>query len=96
VGEELQIEAGAAGDDGSFSTGLDFSDDGCCEVDVILGISGFGGLENSVKVMGDLCLFHCGRGGTEDFEALVKLEGVGVDDLAVELKGILDGEAAFS
>lgn len=96
VGEEFEVEAGAAGDDGDFAAGLDFRDDGLGEFGVAAGVAGFGGIEDGVEMVGCLGFFLVGGSGAEDGDALIELEGVGVDDLAVEFAGEADGECGFA
>lgn len=74
---------------------MDFGDDGFCKVDVELGICRLSGFENSVKMMWDDRSFGLGRSSANDFESLIELECVGVDDLAIVLERVLDGETAF-
>ena len=48
------------------------------------------------EVMGDAAEFGGGGFGGDEVEALVELEGVGVDDFAIELKGEVEGRRGFS
>jgi hypothetical protein len=96
VGEGFEVEAGAADDDGEATAGGDVVQDGEGEGAEVLGVAGRGGGEVAEEVMGDEAEFGGGGFGGDEVEALVELEGVGVDDFAIELEGEVEGRSGFA
>jgi hypothetical protein len=96
VGEGFEVEAGAADDDGDVTAGGNVVKDGEGEGAVALGVAGVGGGEVAEEMVGDEGeLFGSGFGGDE-VEALVELEGVGIDDFAIELEGEVESGGGFA
>ena len=96
MGEEFEVESGASDHDGEASPARNFVDDGGGEGEVAGGIVGSGGVRDAVKVVGGQGLLLRGRCGGDDFEAAVELEGVGIDNLAIEGLGQGQGDAGFA
>ena len=61
-----------------------------------VGVGGSVLVEDAVEVVGGLRLFLGGGGGGEGFEAVVELEGVGINDLAIEGCGEGERRGAFA
>jgi hypothetical protein len=61
-----------------------------------LGVAGGRGREVAEEVMGDEAEFGGGGFGSDEVEALIELEGVGVDDFAIELESEVEGRRGFS
>ena len=77
MGQEFEVEAGAASDDGGLSSVLDFLDDGQGQLSVTPGIHELGGGQYAIKVVrncGEILLAWCGG---NDLQAAVELESVG-------------------
>ena len=47
-------------------------------------------------MVGDDGFFRCRRSRTDNFQSAIELEGVGIDDLAVELFRHIEGKRGFS
>lgn len=50
-----------------------------------MGVAGFGGIEQVKQVVRDLGTLLRGGFGGDDVEPAIELEGVGIDDLAIDL-----------
>lgn len=96
MGESLQIKTAPTDNDGVFVALLDLLDDGLGESSVPGGVAGFFERQDGVEMMrnpGKLC----GAGlGAADGHAAVDLEGVSVDDFAIECLGQSDGKRGLT
>jgi hypothetical protein len=96
VGEEFQVEPGAAGHHGRAAAVEDFLDDREGELAVAHGIAGFGGIKHAEEVVGAKIGFGRCRSGDEGFETAVQLKGIGIHDLSADAGGELRGEAGLA
>ena len=75
---------------------LDIRDHRGSQLAVASGIQVGGGIDHPVEVVWNPAHLVRSRSGGDDLQTAVKLEGIGVDDLAVQGLGEVQGDAAFA
>ena len=94
--EGAEVEAGAAAEDGEAAAGGDGGQEGFDGAGEVAGGEGFGGGAEVKEMVGGGLAVGGGEFGGADVEAAEDLEGVGVEDFAVEAAGEGEGEIAFA
>jgi hypothetical protein len=94
--EGLQIEWGAADEEGHFAARLDVGGGGGGPLEIVGDAGGLPGVEDVEEVVGDLGpVFESGLGGA-DIHATIEGHGVDGDDLGAQAAGELEGESGFA
>ena len=83
MGQEFEIKTRATHNERSFSTRLNFLDDGQGEFTKAVRIECFARIKNRVEVVGCFVLFFVVRRSRDGLEPTIKLKGVSIDDFAI-------------